>query len=426
MIFDFLSDYAGFLPAKLKASTGLIPNPGRGWYQIYYFYLPQQPDFQELRWCLRENETVALAVVNIGFYRDKALDSHALEVIAGILDFFQQYKKDLILRFVYDSEGNGLLHEPARFSQVEEHIQQLAPTIRSYTNTIFVLQGMFVGNWGEMHGSKYLSSVHLKRLNTLLESAAGENTWLAVRRPCQWRLLHGPEDRDLRMGLYDDGIFGSDTNLGTFGYLKRRETQWENPWCPEDELSFESRLCAAVPHGGEAIASQQMPAPSKADVLQRLRQMHISYLNGVYDPRILDAWKQSASPWPGVSLYDYVGAHLGYRFCVKRVRVQRKNHRNWLKITLENTGFAPCYEDYTVTLEIVTANNVTQQETDWDLRTVMAGSAVHWECVLPEEDGDLYLLARRKKDGRILRFAHDEQPQGKLLLGCLSSRKDRR
>ena len=108
MIFDFLSDYAGFLPAKLKASTGLIPNPGRGWYQIYYFYLPQQPDFQELRWCLRENETVALAVVNIGFYRDKAilttaratvnigfyrdkaLDSHALEVIAGIPNWIRK------------------------------------------------------------------------------------------------------------------------------------------------------------------------------------------------------------------------------------------------------------------------------------------------------------------------------------------------
>ena len=32
MNFSILSKLAGFVPAKLKTSTGPIPNPGRGWF----------------------------------------------------------------------------------------------------------------------------------------------------------------------------------------------------------------------------------------------------------------------------------------------------------------------------------------------------------------------------------------------------------
>ena len=418
MIFDFLSNYIRFKPAKLRVSTGPVANPSRGWYQIFYFHLPQQPSFQELRWCLLDDEMLAMAVVEIGAYREKALDQVALNTVARILDFFRQYNKDLILRFTYDCEGNGLLHEPALFSQVEEHIRQLTPIIQAYTKTIFVLQGLFVGSWGEMHGSKFLSSAHLKRLNALAEAAAGEWTWLAARRPCQWRAIHGPDEEFVRMGLFDDGILGSDTNLGTFGHLKRTQTQWENAWCPKDELDFEEELCTVVPHGGEVVGSQQS-VPSAESVLCRLRQMRVSYLNSVYDPKLLDVWKQTRSPWPGVNLYDYVGAHLGYRFCVRKVRARTAGKHKRLKLTLENTGFAPCYEDYEVALVLVTVEKAVRQETTWDLRDVMPGSVETFECVLPEGEGNLYLSARRVKDGRILRFAHVEQSEDGLLLGRL-------
>lgn len=422
MIFDWLSNCAGFKPVKLKASTGLVSNPSRGWYQIFYFHLPQQPDFEELRWCLRRDETLAMAVINIGAYRDKPLDQIGLDTVTHIFEFYQRHEKDLILRFTYDCEGNGLLHEPARFAQVEEHIRQLTPIIRAHTKTIFVLQGLFVGSWGEMHGSKFLSPAYLKRLNALVEVAAGEYTWLASRRPCQWRILHGPEEAAVRMGLFDDGIFGSESHLGTFGYLPRNQTQWEDAWCPGDELAFEEQLCAMAPHGGEVI-SPQRSGPSGEELLCRLRQMRLTYLNCVYDSRLLDSWKQTQSPWSGVSLYDYVGAHLGYRFCIRKVRVRNQNRQRWLELTLENTGFAPCYEDYTVSLEFVTAEKTVEQETSWDLRKLMAGTSRRFECALPEETGDLYISVRRKKDGRALRFAHEEQTDDRLLLGHLTGKK---
>lgn len=419
MIFDFLVKYARFKPARLKDSRGPVTNPSRGWYQIFYFHIPELPDFQELRWCLREDEAVAMAVIDIGAYRDSALNQMALDAISQILVFFQQNEKDLILRFTYDCEGKGLLHEPALFSQVEEHIHQLSPIIHSHTKTIFVLQGLFIGSWGEMHGSKFLSSVHIKRINALVEAAAGEHTWLAIRRPCQWRALHGPNEKNVRMGLFDDGIFGSDSNLGTFGYLQRFQARWENPWCPEDELAFEEQLCMVVPHGGEVICPQQSNALSGGRTISLLRRMRISYLNCVYDTKLLDQWKRMRSPWIGINLYDYVGAHLGYRFCVRQVSVRKRKQELWLGVTIENTGFAPCYEEHTVALEIVDDGNVVCQELSWELRDIMAGTIRHWECALPERKGDLFLSVRRKKDGRYVRFSNDTSVEGKLPLGCL-------
>jgi hypothetical protein len=119
-------------------------------------------------------------------------------------------------------------------------------------------------------------------------------------------------------------------------------------------------------------------------------------------------------------LYDYVGAHLGYRFCVRKLRVRKGKNVRRLELTVENTGFAPCYEDHTVTLELVDGDQTMQQKTDWDLRTVMAGTSHRWECSLPEGRGALYLSVKRKKDGRVLQFAHDEQQGGRLLLGQLT------
>ena len=420
MKFDFFARKVRFKPVRIKEHRGQIVNPSRGWYQIFYFHIPELPDFQELRWCLREDEPMAMAVIHIGAYRNKMLDQVALDAVSRILCFFQENEKDLILRFTYDCEGNGLLHEPALFAQVEEHIRQLSPIIHSFTKNIFVLQGLFVGSWGEMHGSKFLSSVHLKRLNALAEEAAGEYTWLAIRRPCQWRSLHGSNEKNVRMGLFDDGIFGSNTNLGTFGHLQRTQTQWEHPWCPEDELAFEEQLCMVVPNGGEVICPKNRESLSGRKVISLLRQMHISYLNCVYDGKLLDQWKQMRSPWIGISVYDYIGAHLGYRFCIRRVSVLERKQQLWLNVTVENTGFAPCYEECAASLEIIDGSNVAYLETSWDLRTVMPGTMQHLECVLPEKNGDLYLLMRRKKDGRTVRFAHDVTEEGKLYLGHLT------
>ena len=54
--------------------------------------------------------------------------------------------------------------------------------------------------------------------------------------------------------------------------------------------------------------------------------MHVSYLNSTYRQEQLNAWKNQSMTWNGetISVYDYIGRHLGYRFTVINVK-QIKN-----------------------------------------------------------------------------------------------------
>ena len=44
--------------------------------------------------------------------------------------------------------------EPTLFSIVLTHMRQLGAVVRAYESDILITQGLFIGNWGEMHGSK--------------------------------------------------------------------------------------------------------------------------------------------------------------------------------------------------------------------------------------------------------------------------------
>ena len=64
------------------------------------------------------------------------------------------------------------------------------------------------------------------------------------------------------LGLFDDGIFGSTTHLGTFGTMMREAAGWEKPWSRKEELEFIEQISRDFPCGGEAIAEAD---PDRAD-----------------------------------------------------------------------------------------------------------------------------------------------------------------
>ena len=121
--------------------------------------------------------------------------------------------------------------------------------------------------------------------------------------------------------------------------------------------------------------------------------------------------------WQGkqVSAYEYLGAHLGYRFVVRDVRWKRGR----LQIRIENTGFANLCEDAVCRLQICTEHGCMERTIEADPKK--------WECrrenvleirLTKEEQtkGTSYLLQLfRKKDGRSIRFANQGAEDGVLL-----------
>lgn len=420
--------------ANIKESIEELRNPGRGWYQIHTFSAEQDFSAEELRWCLGDEDALALVFIDIGYYREQALDERGLSNINSILDYFAESGLDMILRIAYDREGKAWEKEPFSFSQVMEHMKQLSPILSRHAKHIYVYQGMLVGSWGEMHSSRFLATTQMQRLVSVLESSLGRHSFLAVRRPSYWRTLHlngESECKRTNMGLFDDGIFGSDTHLGTFGEKTAAEVGWGAAWSVEEELTFEEKLCQYVPQGGEVLYEEKIAEERSLDAtVDRLRRMRISYLNRVHDPRILELWKRMTwrqkGPWEGMSGFDYIGRHLGYRFCVRNasvtfVRGKRGTPTQCLwEISIENIGFSPCYQKAKVWLEWKDKQEQTCiKELFLELSRILPGEVKTGMCTTVPAEGEVRLFAARKQDGRAICFANDQEGGRGVLLGRL-------
>ena len=422
-----------FCPADFTETTEAVCNPARGWYQIFTFYAEKEPDFKELEWCIDKRDALALVMINIGAFRDRSLKAEGLARIGRILSFFRKNRCDVILRIAYDHEGKAMEREPFFFERVLQHIKELGEVLQEYGDIIFVFQGVLVGNWGEMHTSRFLGEDKLRSMAGALASVKGRNTYLAVRRPVHWRMLH-PEGlergigeaaaRD-QMGLFDDGIFGSESNLGTFGENTGKKPGWQEPWGKKEELLFEGKLCRTVPNGGEAVFGDpfyRQLTPQK--VLAELAQMRITYLNRTYDQRLLTLfgqWECSAGGvWQGKSVFDYIGGHMGYRFVIRKVKAVFKKEGPGLEITVQNKGFAPLYQE--AELFVFTEDKMgpgQKKKLSWDMRSLDPGEEKTFFCDIWPVEGPFFLEMKRKRDGAVIRFANSCDKRGRIRLGTL-------
>lgn len=421
--------------ADLSERPENVSNPCRGWYQIHNFQADSEPDFGELEWCLDRKDTLALVFVDIGGFRDRELDVEALRRIRRILDFFRNNGYDMILRVAYDHQGRAVEREPYFWDQVKGHMRQVGELLRDYGESIFVYQGLLTGNWGEMHTTRFQDEKKRIELWKILEEYRPKSTYAAVRRPAYWRQLHGEQQSRKSeisdMGLFDDAMFASEDHLGTFGLLSR-ENGWGEQWKREEELSFEEELCRSVPNGGEAVYGEEFQTQLTPKLVEdTLRRMHITYLNKTYDSRILDIWKQwkysGVEVWNGKSLYEYIGAHLGYRLVIRDVRFQtvRGGDEGRLEITVENTGFASLYQEAEFWLESSEEENAQPEsvfmktagkcrEEVWN-----SGESRILLCNVSLKAQRFWLRANRKADGACIRFANGCDKDGRTRIGEL-------
>ena len=420
-----------FHPEPIEELRWNQPNPARGWYAVYTFGAEQKINPAELKWSLREGETVSLVLLDIGVFRDGPLDKQALDNIREILLFFKKYQRDVIFRPVYDREGNGLLHEPDIFETVLIHLRQLGKLLVTAEHSVFVWQGLLVGSWGEMHTSKYLSEEHLTQLWNCLQPYLRDDIYLAVRTPAQWRTLVEEEcqkENFGQIGIFDDGIFGSASHLGTFGTMTREAAGWKSAWNRKEELDFLEEITVSSPCGGEAVDRETVGVEEETEltvqgVLNEMRKMHLVYLNSVYDSSILKRWKKqylkSGSLWDGCSLYEYVGAHLGYRFTVKNIEAQFQHfHKVKFRIMIENSGFGNFFQNAELFLVMRGETAVKEFLVPFDIREWKSGTTAIVEATTERMEAAIYLRLRRKKDGYPVYFTGQKDTDS-LYLGRL-------
>ena len=438
-------------PEKYLETNKFLANSERGFYNIRGITISDaQPVSDETyKSIIQEkiDETIELLQIHIGEYKEREISSAGLEQIRKAFEAYAEKENPvrLIVRPLYDWDGKGAESDPSSINIVLRHMEQLGGLMEEYKDQIYIVQGVVVGSWAEMHSSRYLTNDSYQILIRKMHETMPESVFLAVRTPAYWRMAAGrkqPLQQDeawnmsvlmSRLSLFNDGITGNSLDCGTYGDLREEDAELlSDHWIRSDELDFQEILNLYVPNGGEAVLDNELNDLPKAD--EALSEMHVSYLNKAHDPDVIEKWKNSVYQgddpvYRGMSGYDYIERHLGYRFVIRDVSVKESGWR-WescgITVEVENVGYAPRYTPCITELVIKDTEDNTERiiEADTDIRTWRPGETVSF-TVNPElkEDGEyeVWIRITGEENGEEILFANDNTTtaDGSCYLGTI-------
>lgn len=334
-------------------SNNPIQNPYCGFYHIIGYTLSEDYGSSDnyTTAIVSYTESLVLLEINLKNYRTGEISKKGIAQLNDILASWEKSPNNtkLILRFLYDWDGVAFATEPDSLSLVLKHIEQIAPTVNRHSNCVYIMQGVFIGNWGEMHHSEFQDENSLKQLINKLNGVIDPSIYLSVRTPEQWRTLncsYQPKN-NTRIGLSNDGILGSESDLGTYAENER-----------EKELEFQNKLCRYVPNGGEVVFNQSLSSLKNA--VSALKEMRISYLNADYDSRVFEKWKNSVwtgnDAFNGCDGYTYIRSHLGYRYNIDSCKIKKSDLIKpdyTLQITIKNNGFSNVLKPFETAITLI-------------------------------------------------------------------------
>ena len=420
---------------KLVESKNLINNPNRGFYRIYGFRIEDESvnwkQDVDKRIKNDDDATLALIEVNIQAYKDGKITDAGMNNIRELFDALSKQNKQYIVRFLYDWNGENQVYEPKNIRVILDHMKQLKEIMNEYADHIFTLQGLFIGNCGEMNNTQYIDEESLQTLASTLLSVCDNDMYLSVRTPMQWREIAQKEDSSdqlvytKRLGLFNDGMLGNEFDYGTYGTQSKLEAGVNQKWTREEELDFQDELCRTVPNGGEVIIDNAYNDLDHA--IADFDRMHITYLNEDYDRNVLEKWSNSVvhtdDCYDGMDGLSYMKARLGYRFVLRECRMQQDFWKDTLHVELDvsNSGFAPIYKaceacfvfvpqssegkTYSVNLEQNLPELAGGNETD-RISTIQTTIPLH---DLERENYDVYFQLKDQATGEMIQFANEQE-----------------
>ena len=245
-------------PAVYSESARELDNPYIGWYQLYNYLLTADGSYDTSEISEQEyGPGLVMLQFNLQNFADAPVSEAGLRQLTDILAAWHSTGRQLIVRFLYDWDGNAPEQEPESLSLILEHMSQTAEIVNRHTDCIYILQGIFVGSWGEMHSSNYMNEEDMLTLVHHLASVTNPDIFLAVRTPEQWRTiaqsaapLSASEAFDgslaARLSLFNDGFMGSETDLGTYAEADASSPCQASGNASVRRSSFSRRNCASM------------------------------------------------------------------------------------------------------------------------------------------------------------------------------------
>ncbi len=286
---------------------------------------------------------------------DYDLDELFFQSVRATFENCRKNGSTIALRFRYDSNGKGN-PEPATFEQVLHHIQQIKDNglLEDYKDILMFVETGFVGKWGEQHGGKYTSLDYKVQLVNAMLDCVPKEVPITVRTPnifAAWAGITTAEMADYvaepgsdaaRIGLYNDGYMGSDSDLGTYSN-RTAETAW---------MQMQMRHTY---YGGEFSGNldwaKKYDTYLPENAIPEMYRTHLSYINSnIYSlykdytfGAAYDVENVDNSAYYGQTVFQFIRDHLGYRFVIRDAKLSKTveaGKQLQCQLSIENTGFA--------------------------------------------------------------------------------------
>lgn len=289
----------------------------------------------------------------------------------------------IALRFRYDENGKSN-PEPATFEQVKKHITQIKESgiLEEYKDLIMFVETGFVGAWGEQHSGKYTSLEYKAQLVDAILDMTPDDIPITVRTPNTFAKWAGIEMSEIdkwksepgsdaaRIGIYNDGYMGSDSDLGTYSN-REKETSWIGNQTVSSYFGGE--------FSGNLEWAQKYDTYLPENAIPEMYKTHLSYINSniynLYKEYIFgeqyDIDNADNSAYYGETVFKFIRDHLGYRFVLRNSDLSESVEQgNTLKLdfSIENTGFANPIRQQKAEIILEKDGEYTVAEIDTDTR----------------------------------------------------------
>lgn len=329
------------------------------------------------------------------------------------MDALKSRNKKALLRFAYAKDiGDAATDVPQAI--MLRHMDQLAPVVSRWKDTIHALQAGIVGAWGEWHGESYAID-KTAVLNKIVGTLLPPGTYLQMRLPDYKNLLPSSHPAYSRIGIHNDAVFGKIPNKGYgTGGLDAGSVQWNQlvtqaPYAPQDgELYYSTwnQTNNVYCDGYEAIRQ-----------FSEHRFTTFSHYHGYWDAggtaqTAMGRWKNLAvtPAWlasNGIvgspawftdrnrqpiarNAFAFVEAHLGYRLEAQDVTIHSSGAPGstaHVSLSLKNYGFSAAFNLQSGFAILDEDNRVVSQ--------IDAGTPAAWHSRSPGQYSDATILRHR-------------------------------
>lgn len=331
-----LSKYNAVRTFYFEETKDMVANP----YQGAYFQW-SAGDAEGLGDVVRRHPDCRVVLLTYDLDDERELDvipEDKLNKLSRALDKAEELKLSVIFRAAYDFAGE---YEDPAFEIMLAHIRQIGEVLNEHKSCLAGVQAGMIGAFGEWTQSRYMDEKRYRmEVVEEWEKTLDRAIPISVRRQ---KFIREAKERGLdtdRLGVYNDGLFSSESDLGTY----------REDYGREDDLIWSAENIKVPFNGGE------MPFVSGfsqiGNVVKEARQLSLSYLNQEYNYEVWELW--GGQKYGGMPGDAYIKMYLGCRPWVKTLKTDRNYERKetiQIEADVRNSGFAmlsPAYHVYFV------------------------------------------------------------------------------